>query len=135
MECTVVFVVGLVIVVILAIFLNLSLDDAKKAYLAALERLKVDPHNPNLREEVLSLGRKYAAKARGAGNATLFDEVALMNDINAACARAGTVEASKVIGGRPPLEERLASLDQLRAKQLITEQEYTERRTKILDEL
>ena len=63
-----------------------------------------------------------------------FDEIALMNDINAACARA----ESKVATGenaKPSIEVRLAKLDELRSRQLITEQEYQSRRMQILEEV
>jgi hypothetical protein len=126
--------VGTIIVVFL-LAKNESLKAARAAYLASLERLKVDPHNPGLREEVLSLGRQYATVSRGSPGSTIFDEVALMNDINAACARAGTMPAGKPGTDRPSVEARLLSLQQLREKQLITEQEYQERRTRLLDEL
>jgi hypothetical protein len=133
MECVAVVIVGLVIGGIVVALMAAGVQAAKKAYLDALERLKSDPHNPNLREEVLGLGRKYAAVAKASGGTNLFDEVALMNDINAACARAGSIPVAQPAA--PSVEERLVALEQLRAKQLVTEDEYRERRKKLLDEV
>jgi hypothetical protein len=104
--------------------------------LESLEKLKTDPHNPNLREEAVSHGREYARLAHDARNAfyeVQFTELMLMNDINAACARAGskvTIDARK-----PTIDERLAKLDELRAKRLITDAEYDNQRIKILAEI
>ncbi len=61
---------------------------AKKAYQESLGNLKRDPNNPDLRERTLELGRRYSKLMRNSKGRTTFDEVALMNDINAACARA-----------------------------------------------
>jgi hypothetical protein len=95
MSCTGWFVIGLVVGALVLIGQALALAQAKKAYFAALERLKRDPHNPDLREEALARGRAYAGVSKGLASAgvTVFDEVALMNDINAACARAGMPQA------------------------------------------
>src|SRR5687767_1345627 len=98
-----------------------SYRQARQAYLDSLEKLKRDPQNPDSREKTLELGRQCAAKAtlclqNGIGGVESFDEVALMNDINAACARAG----GKVTPGedkvKPSVEERLVKLDELRSK-------------------
>jgi hypothetical protein len=105
-----------------------SRSAAKQAYVDSLERLKRDPQNPNLREQTLALGRAYARKGG-------CDEVALMNDINAACARAATHPAPAGTTGRATVEERLAKLDELRGKGLITDQEHQMRRKQILDEV
>jgi hypothetical protein len=117
---------------LIAIVLHVSTDQARKAYYAELEKLKNDPHNPNLREHVLALGRKYAAALRNTGRQTVFDEVALLNDVNAACARAGQrviIEAGPV---NLSAEQRLKQLEELRAKNLITEGEYQSRRQEVL---
>jgi hypothetical protein len=103
-------------------------SEAKQAYLESLEKLKRDPQNPDLREQTLALGRAYALKGVPG-----FEEVALMNDINAACARA--VKQVVAQEGKPSVEERLAKLDELRARSLITEQEHQSRRKEILEEL
>jgi hypothetical protein len=105
-------------------------SEAKQAYLESLEKLKRDPQNPDLREQTLALGRAYALKGVPG-----FDEVALMNDINAACARTVNQVGAQEVAKKPSVEERLAKLDELRAKSLITEQEHQSRRKEILEEL
>lgn len=84
---------------------------------------------------MLKLGREYAK-----ANYKHFDEVMLMNDINAACARAGSevrIKDDKRGQGdqQPSIEERLEKLDDLRAKGLISDGEHMARRQAILDEL
>ena len=69
----------------------------KKAYQHGLERLKHDPHNPDRRLETLTLGREYANLARSGEGVMIFDEVAIMNEINAACAGAGKQEPVRVV--------------------------------------
>ena len=101
-------------------------EAARRAYQEALGQLKNHPANPEVRERALSLGRTCAAYMRNPDSVTLFDEVALMNDINAACAAA--------FAARPPasIEDRLTRLHDLRARGLISEGEYDERRREIL---
>lgn len=64
-------------------------------YHQALAELKQSPTDPDLRERALALGRSYAAQQRALARrrrrkspGVLFSEIALMNDINAACVRA-----------------------------------------------
>lgn len=95
-------------------------------YHNALERLKADPRNPSLREKALEFGRLHASWGRhlqGAPGVTTFDEVALANDIQAACAAAiaSAPEAATV-------ESRLEKLASLFERGLITEIEHRERR-------
>jgi hypothetical protein len=67
---------------------------------------------------------------------TLFDEVALMNDINAACGGAPTHPmADRSTPIEQSIEARLAKLADLRSKGLINEDEYISRRKRILDEV
>ena len=143
MECFGFFIAAVAIGVVVFFLVLKPLADAqnevKAAYLESLEKLKGDPHNPDLREATLLLGRTYAAAARNmkdmGGAVTIFDEVALMNDINAACARAGTKITLEEGQRKPSVEERLAKLEGLRSKQIISEQEYQSRRQQIVDEL
>jgi hypothetical protein len=123
------FLVPLVIVGFLMLLQYTARSQAKEDYLASLEKLKRDPQNPDLREQTLTLGRKYAKHGVYG-----FDELALMNDISAACARA----ASKVASAeekKPSVEERLTKLDELRSRQMVSELEYQSRRQQILNEL
>lgn len=62
---------------------------AKKAYLEALSELKRAPANTDLRLRALALGRAYSRLTRDKKGRAAFDEIALMKDINAACATPG----------------------------------------------
>jgi len=97
----------------------------------ALAALKANPTNADLRERALAIGRAYAALAREQGKITIFDEVALSNDIAAATAGASSAATAPVTS----IEERLTRLSDLRAKGLLSDQEFDARRQKILDEL
>lgn len=113
-----------------------ELTDARFAYQTSLARLKSDPTNANLRQQTLSLGRVYSSLTRKKKGVSLFDEMALSNDINAACAGATfTPEANRAPTGSLSIEGRLARLDDLRGKGLIDAQEYETRRRKILDDV
>jgi hypothetical protein len=111
-----------------------QLNAARDAYFDALRRLKANPTNPDLRQTTLQLGRSYSNLTRNKGGVTVFDEVALANDINAACAGAATLVANKQAPTQT-IESRLQKLGELKSKGLIDEQEYATRRKKILDEV
>ncbi len=64
---------------------GMATNRAKEAYQASLAALTSDPRNTALRQATLALGRAYAARVRNGKGVSVFDEVALMNDINAAC--------------------------------------------------
>jgi len=100
-------------------------------YHDALAALKADPTNADLRQRALSVGRAYSALTRQS-NITVYDEMAVMNDIAAATAGASTPTAAP---NRETIEARLTRLNDLRAKGLVSDQEWNERRQKILDEL
>lgn len=113
-------------------YIKTVMDPAKKAYDDALARLRQDPHNPRLREEALMMGRRYSAYNKH------FNEVRLMNDINAATARAGSevsIKSDDRADLKPSIEERLEKLDDLRAKGLISDAEHQARREQILGEI
>jgi hypothetical protein len=61
---------------------------AEDAYLASLDLLRTSPLDPRLREETLALGRAYIEVRSRHGLRKGFSELALSNDINAACAHA-----------------------------------------------
>ncbi len=129
-------VVAIVFVICLAVALyyhslqkERELKAAKDAYHQLLSRLKANPTNADLRQEALRLGRAYSNLTREKKGVTLFDEVALMNDINAACANAASARPSQSIEGR------ITKLAELLDKGLIDEAEYKSRRVKILDEM
>ena len=105
---------------------------AEQAYRHSLHRLRHDPRNPDLRQQALGLGRQYASLLRGSSGHALFDEVALMNDINAACAGVTAQEHSTPTTHADSIELRLEKLKSLRQYGLIDEAEYAQRRKEIL---
>lgn len=111
-----------------------QLTAARDAYYDALRRLKVNPTNADLRQSTLQLGRNYSNLTRNKSGVTIYDEVALSNDINAACAGAATLIATKKEQPQT-IESRLQKLAELKNKSLIDEEEYRAKRTKILDEV
>lgn len=113
-----------------------ALERAKKAYLEALAQLKVAPNNADLKQHTLALGRAYSHLTRDKKGVSLFDEVALMNDINAACAAAGTAapQSSHASAGAS-IEARLRTLADLREKGLVAPAEYESRRNEILSSI
>lgn len=134
--CVVVLFAIVVIGVVVAVARARAREKARLAYQEALWRLKRDPANPDLREETLRLGREYSNLMRNRRGVALFDEVALSNDINAACAAAFRPQKQPVaLAGKPSIESRLANLAELKAKGLIDETEYSTRRQEILREV
>ena len=112
------------------------IENARYSYNKALDELREDPNNSKKREEALALGRRYADLVHNDKHTT-FDEVALMNDLNAIQPPASTVivEADKSTEHVEEKEQRLNELEQLRADGFITQAEYQERRLAILDEI
>jgi hypothetical protein len=111
-----------------------QLNAARDAYFDSLRRLKANPTTADLRQGTLQLGRTYSNLTRNKRGVTVYDEVALSNDINAACAGAATLIANKQVQSQT-IESRLQKLADLKNKGLIDEQEYAARRTRILDEV
>jgi hypothetical protein len=101
---------------------------AFEEYQKGLSRLRENPTNPEIRQEALRLGRVYSHLMRDAKGTTTFDEVAVKNDIDAACAGSVHVQNRSIEG-------RLAKLEQMRADGLIDGQEYQRRRQAIIDEI
>jgi hypothetical protein len=146
--CCVVFPVIFLVILILAGIAGNSdekrrraqLKAAADAYYASLEALKRNPTNPEVRQQTLHLGRAYSNLTRNKKGVSLYDEVALSNDINAACAAAGNAgpfsnsEPAPTTGGLS-IEQRLSRLQDLRSQGIITDEEYQARRSKILDEV
>jgi uncharacterized membrane protein len=110
-----------------------ELQQAQSAYQNALKALKAKPNDPNLHEQALALGRAYSNLTRDRKGVTLYDEMAVMNDLNAATA--GAAAAPTATASTASVEERLKRLSELRTKGAITDQEFAQRRQKILDEL
>jgi hypothetical protein len=131
--CIIAFIsVPIVLLVVFSIRSERATEAAKRSYRESLERLKRDPHNPDLNAKTLALGRQYAKRVYWRIRPT---EVSLLNDINAATVGAGKASNSNSERQPQPVEERLANLDRLLSKELITEHEYHSRRQRILDEL
>ncbi|HEX4955271.1 MAG TPA: SHOCT domain-containing protein [Thermoanaerobaculia bacterium] len=112
-----------------------NLGQAKKAYEWRLAKLREKPTDPMVRQEALDAGRAYASWSRHAsgGLTTVYDEVALANDIEAACAAAQAPSAQDV--SALSIEHRLERLKSLHAKNLISDEEYLAKRSEILAEL
>lgn len=144
--CVAILVIALVIIIAVSIQkmltqneLQKKLISAKNDYFRSIKALKSDPTNADLRQTTLSLGRKYSEVTRqiqnGNKSVTIYDEMALMNDINAACAAAYSQVPMQTKPYVEPIEERLNKLNKLKDSNLIDDQEYQERRRKILDEI
>jgi cbb3-type cytochrome oxidase subunit 3 len=106
---------------------------AKEAHEASLVRLKQTPTDPDLREQALANGRVYSNLTRFRRGVTVYDELALLNDINAACAAAAGAIGEAASRDSP--EARLVRLAALRDKGLVSDEEYQAQRLRILGEL
>ena len=113
-----------------------ALEAARQSYLQSLSELKAAPTNADLKQRTLALGRAYSNLTRNKRGQTVFDEVALMNDINAACAGAtatwGQSKSSSAVYTNESIEARLGTLLALKEKGLIQPAEYEKRRAEIL---
>lgn len=129
-------VVVVVIVVIAAWASEKAKTDARQAYQKSLANLKADPRNADLRQQTLALGRAYSNLMRDKKGQTVFDEVALMNDINAACAGAANfpLDKSPTVFA-DSVEARLEKLLSLKNRNLIDDIEYSTRRKEILESI
>src|SRR5690348_15897862 len=111
-----------------------KLNAARDDYFNALQRLKTNPTNADLREQTLQLGRTYSNLTRHRSGVTVYDEVAISNDLNAACAGTATLVANKQTQSQT-IESRLQQLAELKSKGLIDPEEYSTRRKQILDDV
>ena len=129
-------IVGVIVVIAIigAVLRDRAIKEARAAYLESLAALKERPTNADLKQRTLALGREYSNLTRDSKGNTLFDEVALMNDINAACA-AATGPTSAVVGSAASAEDRLRILNDLRTKGLVDDAEFAKRRGEILDSI
>lgn len=103
---------------------------AKRRYDEALNAVRQDATK---RQAALDAGRKYSevTRERQGGSVTVYDEMALMNDINAAVAAAPSLAPAA-----PPVAStaaRLQQLEELRGQGLVSDAEYQARRAKILE--
>jgi hypothetical protein len=114
---------------------NKQLQLAFANYRQSLELLKQQPHNPDLYQRALESGRYYSNLTRNQKGVTIYDEVALANDLKAASAGRGQSERDSTAAAAQPVEQRLDRLKALFDSGVINEQEYRERRGKLLDEV
>jgi hypothetical protein len=139
-RCWIILLAGLVIAVVIQVVQAKAKSKAYEEYQEALSRLRRDPGDPHTREETLRLGREYSNLTQNRRGVTVFDEVALSNDIGAATAgafkqaRADSRAPAPVPESRS-VEARLAKLVDLKSKGLIDESEYASRRSEILREI
>lgn len=80
-----------------------ELEHARRAYTSSLEQLKREPANATLRQRTLELGRVYSNLTRDKEGVTLFDEMAIKNDLDAACAGAVVASIRQPQGPSPSL--------------------------------
>ena len=111
------------------------IEEARIAYQSSLRALRSDPTNATLKQKTLDLGRVYARAVREGGSETLFDEMALSNDLSAATASASASPSPASSSASASVEKRLADLASLREKRLIDDEEYTRKREQILSDL
>ena len=111
------------------------LREAEEAYRNSLAKLKKQPTNPDLKQATLALGRAYSNLTRDSQGVSLFDEVALSNDISAACAAAMAPQLAHAPTPAATPESRLTRLADLKSRGLISDDEYTMERRRILSEL
>lgn len=114
-----------------------EIESARTDYQRELDELRDDPTNPHRRESALAAGRRYADLGRNRKGVTTFDEVALSNDIAAACANATPAPRAPQMtkAGASSVEDRLRKLTDLRDRGIVSPEEYAARRERILDEL
>ena len=131
------WIVGLIFVG--AVYMAMQAEKQKqlalKGYQDSLAQLKRQPANADLRQKTLALGRAYSNLMRDKKGNTIFDEVALMNDINAACAGAHQIASSAVVTVSNSVEERLRQLSELKDKGLIDEADFVVRKREILESI
>ncbi|EGY52841.1 SHOCT domain-containing protein [Neisseria shayeganii] len=136
----------IIVVIIVAIIIqaNTELNErekARKSYLASLEKLKNNPTNPNIKQQTLQLGREYSHLTRNKKGVAIFDEIALMNDINAACAAATISEFSsnsmleRHNNTSSTIQEKINTLTSLYEQGVIDEKEFQQRKKQILDNI
>lgn len=133
----------IIIVAVFLIFLILNngkqkrkrIAEARKAYQDSLTKLKRDPTNMDLRQRVLEIGRQYVRIASDGGQGTVFDEVSLLNDMNAIAGSEVSKPDHKTQIPNDDISARLKTLENLKAQGLIADDEYEKRRSAILDSI
>jgi hypothetical protein len=106
--------------------------NAERAYRASLADLRADPTNPHLREETLELGRRVIRLNSRSGVRGGLSELAMTNDINAACAHAvnhpGAVARVAVVNpgalSTDSVAKQIEDLNNLRRIGVLTDEEF-----------
>jgi len=113
-------------------------EDAAAQYQGALAKLRDAPADEAAMQETLRLGKTYVDLVRFDKNKS-FDEVALMNDLNAVQPASTSLDSIAEATAEPADPDsavsRLAKLREKRAKGLLTDAEYHEKQLAILDEI
>ena len=124
------------------IFISLEKQKARERaygeYQDSLTLLKREPGNSDFRQRTLGLGRVYSDLMRDKKGNTVFDEVALMNDINAACASTQHAVHAQPVSSPSTVqsvEQRLSTLQSLRERDLIDDQDFQRRKQEILSSI
>ena len=113
------------------------IEQAKKKYQTDLNLLRKTPTDASQRQKTLMSGREYARLLREDKKETIFDEIALMNDLNAIAGGQVETEAKPRVEVKEEksIEERLRILEDLKSKELLSEEEYQQRKSDILGQI
>ncbi len=142
MDWLIVVSVFVFVFLVFAFYKAYKTDDAKRRYERALLDLKENPADPSFRQAALDAGRYFASL-------TPLDEMAIKNDLDAASAAASQPQTSPGAEQRKrpaateddansmtrTFRDRLATLEELKRANLISEAEYADRRESILNEV
>ncbi len=137
------------VIVLIVVMVNKGGDKARKQgeelarvknkYLISLGKLRQNPLSEQLKKETIDLGKIYSNQTLVIDEkyeVKIFQESDLTNDINAACASVPFVPlVPPQVNTETGQAIRLTKLSELKEKNLINEEEYSERRKRILDEI
>ena len=107
--------------------LKLAMENAFAAYLSAMDSVKADPTNADLRAIAVRLGRASSDASHRYDGRIIVPEARITNDLEAATAGAANVVSKATV------DERLRLLGELLASGRITQQEHDQRRSAIID--
>lgn len=102
----------------------------RENYEKALNELKNDPLNTSLKQNALDIGREYSQLNKRLKTKENVNEITLMNDIDAVSISHSMVNTE--LDFKKMIEDRLILLFSLLEKGLITQEEYQERKKKVL---
>ncbi len=152
-----ILVVLLIVLLIIGIIPSSNIqNNPKKKYEESLQALKNDPTNADLRQETLRLGRVYSNWMRNKKGRTIFDEVAIMNDINAVCASTHTIiqklvpppnkkeeenkpqtteqqKPTPILNPQHFIADEIKKLADLHSSGILTLEEFQQQKAKLLD--